>query len=721
MEESTCESSANTPIVELQEAPPPSKKKKFTFKRPMRMAKQPNQSADIPDKITIVTTMTMNSADTVIIPSPSASSSPAHILQPSAMEKEREIKEQGAQMSSQRTGETISPPPLQEEMRESEESEEKDGGKLYGIGGWSGGWTKQDRGRLHMTVIADGNRDTDEASFFIRSEKVYTSIVEEERKVRKEKRERKKRKSEDQLDGDWVGAGAGGYGGDREGEGENQGMGVGGGSGRARSTGKKSGPSRGIEANVISLDSGDDDDGGDYDSDYGGLLDRKSVNDNLRDGYGEDGNASVWRRKGKRGMHGVSEISIQKDDNQSTRRKSLTPPPQVYVPPPKSTYRPPTTLPTLDSHVITPIPGYSAAMTYNSHLPPPRCPPGSGPITISIDSDSDDDTGNSNPSSILPDLEARARALASPPPPATLSRLIRASAPAQNPTPNSLHSTMARSVVVTVLITSPLSNTRPLLAKIRPTQCLKHVRLAWCRYQRSPNINDKDIFLTYQGRKIFDANTFLGIGATTSETREWDTEESLDWYSGGAASPDEGNKGIMFVAVDEEAFRKMREQATNRSNINIDMTDDNRAGNIGSSSSRLLQLSACSHSHADSDIEILSRQIGTGPGVSCGGGGSAPGYGGVCDSDDSDDEPEDGSSFRLILRGKDMDEFKIRVKPETKVARVIAILEKERPSLLASTPGSRFVLKFDGDEVDAEGRVGDQEWEDKDVVEVWVR
>lgn len=724
MEEPACGPSSGTPVVELQEAPPPSKKKKFTFKRPTRMAKQSDHNTAVPDEMTVITTITTNSPDTVTMPSSSISSSPAHILQSNAMDEEREIQGQGVQRCSQGAEEKISLSPLQEGKWEMEESEEKGGGQLGGVEGWQG------RGRLY-TVNIDGVKDADETSFFIRSEKVYTSIVEEERKVRKEKRERKKRKSEDRLDGDWAGTGGGGYGGDCEGGGENQGMEVDGGSGRVRSKGKKSGSGRGMEANVVLLDSSDDkDDGGDYDSDYG-LLDCKSVGDNLRDGgagYGEDRNATVWRKKGRRGTHGISEMSVQKD---VIRRKSLTPPPQVYVPPPQSAYRPPTTtLPALDSHVRTPIPGYSATTANNSHLPPSlsnRCLPGPGPITISIDSDSDDDNGSSNPADILPDLEARARALASPPPPATSSKLIRASAPTQNLTPNASHSTVA-SPIVTVLITSPLPNTRPLLAKIRLNQCLKHVRLAWCRYQRSPNISDKDIFLTYQGRKIFDANTFLGIGATTSEVREWDTEESLDWCSSGAASPDgmhnkNINKGIMFVAVDEEAFRQMREQAINRSDINIDMTDDNRASNTGSSSNKLLQLSTRSPSRAGSDIEILSRQIGTGPGASCGGSGSgsAPRYGGVRDSDDSDEEPGDGSSFRLILRGKDMDEFKIRVRPETKVARVIAILEKERPNLLTSTPGGRFMLKFDGDEVDSEGRVGDQEWEDKDVVEVWVR
>jgi len=203
------------------------------------------------------------------------------------------------------------------------------------------------------------------------------------------------------------------------------------------------------------------------------------------------------------------------------------------------------------------------------------------------------------------------------------------------------------------------------------------------------HINETEIFLTYKGRKVFDANTFLGIGAGTGE----DDTSRIDWGVGGGGGEDGGRDnraGIQFTAVDEPTFRRMREEAANNATI-TNNTDPTSLSTSNSTNPTNPSTSAAP------DIEIQPSHPG--------------------DRDDSDDEEPTDGTLRVILRGKGMEEFKIRIKPETRVSRIIGILVQQREGL----KGKEVVLKWDGEEVDPEGRVGDMEWEDRDVVEVWVK
>ena len=68
--------------------------------------------------------------------------------------------------------------------------------------------------------------------------------------------------------------------------------------------------------------------------------------------------------------------------------------------------------------------------------------------------------------------------------------------------------------VVSILITSRVSNTSPLIVQRRTSQRLKDVRLTWCQRQGMSQDTTETIFLTWRGRRLFDVTTCksLGIG-----------------------------------------------------------------------------------------------------------------------------------------------------------------------------------------------------------------
>lgn len=66
--------------------------------------------------------------------------------------------------------------------------------------------------------------------------------------------------------------------------------------------------------------------------------------------------------------------------------------------------------------------------------------------------------------------------------------------------------------IVTILITSSISGTSPLICKRRIDQRLKEVRLIWCTRQGFDEEMTNDVFLTWKGNKIFDVNTCKGMG-----------------------------------------------------------------------------------------------------------------------------------------------------------------------------------------------------------------
>lgn len=67
---------------------------------------------------------------------------------------------------------------------------------------------------------------------------------------------------------------------------------------------------------------------------------------------------------------------------------------------------------------------------------------------------------------------------------------------------------------VSILITSRIPNTNPLIVNRKVSQRLKDVRLTWCHRQRFDPDTTEAVFLTWKGKRLFDVTTCrsLGIG-----------------------------------------------------------------------------------------------------------------------------------------------------------------------------------------------------------------
>jgi hypothetical protein len=92
--------------------------------------------------------------------------------------------------------------------------------------------------------------------------------------------------------------------------------------------------------------------------------------------------------------------------------------------------------------------------------------------------------------------------------------------------------------VISILIMSPLPDTKPLIVKRRLDQNLKDVRLYWCREQGYSDAEISEVFLVWKKQnKLLDYVSCKGIGITASQI------EGTDY-------------NVMFEAMNEEIFRR---------------------------------------------------------------------------------------------------------------------------------------------------------------------
>ncbi|EYE93512.1 small ubiquitin-related modifier domain-containing protein [Aspergillus ruber CBS 135680] len=67
-------------------------------------------------------------------------------------------------------------------------------------------------------------------------------------------------------------------------------------------------------------------------------------------------------------------------------------------------------------------------------------------------------------------------------------------------------------VVVQILITSEIENTEPLIIHRKASQSLKGARLAWCKRQGITGELQSSVYLTWEGRRLFDVTTCKSLG-----------------------------------------------------------------------------------------------------------------------------------------------------------------------------------------------------------------
>ena len=83
--------------------------------------------------------------------------------------------------------------------------------------------------------------------------------------------------------------------------------------------------------------------------------------------------------------------------------------------------------------------------------------------------------------------------------------------------------------IVSILITSRIANTTPLIVNRRISQRLKDVRVTWCGRQGFTPEATATVFLTWRGRRLFDVTTCksLGIGVSADGTIVMKGEKDL--------------------------------------------------------------------------------------------------------------------------------------------------------------------------------------------------
>ncbi|PYH90683.1 hypothetical protein BO71DRAFT_443717 [Aspergillus ellipticus CBS 707.79] len=77
------------------------------------------------------------------------------------------------------------------------------------------------------------------------------------------------------------------------------------------------------------------------------------------------------------------------------------------------------------------------------------------------------------------------------------------------------HTLMDNDVVVQILITSKIPNTKPLIVRRKMRQPLKDVRLAWCNRQNLSKQMQGSVFLTWKGKRLFDVTTCRSLRIQT--------------------------------------------------------------------------------------------------------------------------------------------------------------------------------------------------------------
>lgn len=130
-------------------------------------------------------------------------------------------------------------------------------------------------------------------------------------------------------------------------------------------------------------------------------------------------------------------------------------------------------------------------------------------------------------------------------------------------------------MVIEILITSKIKDTKPLIVQRKMTQSLKEVRLVWCSRQNLPKECQSAVYLTWKGKRLFDVTTCksLGIGAGSL------TADDYLQY-------DEGNMRIhMEAATDDPSLLPMeRQQSVDDSDSAQESSQLEDTGQLGSQS-----------------------------------------------------------------------------------------------------------------------------------------
>ncbi|KAI9841165.1 MAG: hypothetical protein M1837_000953 [Sclerophora amabilis] len=211
---------------------------------------------------------------------------------------------------------------------------------------------------------------------------------------------------------------------------------------------------------------------------------------------------------------------------------------------------------------------------------------------------------------------------------------------------------------VELFITSRINGTSPLIVHRRLHQRLKDVRLAWCAKQNFEEEVSKAIFLTWRGKRLFDVTTCKGLGIGV------DTDGNI-LMKGEKDILGEENRQIHMEAMTDSIFEEQRKLRERRGDPNKLYTGTNEDDAV---------------------------------------------------KDEATAQQEE-EQIRLVLRSRGFEDFKLMVKPTTKISRIIGAFRKANKV----GPEKQVTLLFDGDILDPESQVSDTELSDYDHVDASVK
>ncbi|KAL1883532.1 hypothetical protein Plec18167_002536 [Paecilomyces lecythidis] len=209
--------------------------------------------------------------------------------------------------------------------------------------------------------------------------------------------------------------------------------------------------------------------------------------------------------------------------------------------------------------------------------------------------------------------------------------------------------------IVQILITSNIENTTPLIVRRKMSQRLRDVRLAWCKRQGFDKDMTASVFLTWKGKRLFDVTTCksLGIGIQNRANSQ------SPWDASDEGGDKEESMQIHVEAVTDLPVAPSRRQTP--------------SGSAKEPSSRA----------------------------------SVP----------PDDEQDTGGHIRMILKAPGYGDQKIKVRPNTRISKVIASF---RDAQRISAEKQLYLL-FDGERLSPDSCVSDYDIDDLDMVDVQIK
>lgn len=208
---------------------------------------------------------------------------------------------------------------------------------------------------------------------------------------------------------------------------------------------------------------------------------------------------------------------------------------------------------------------------------------------------------------------------------------------------------------VEILVTSTIEGTKPLMFIRKLSQRLKEVRLSWCDRQEIgwTDSQKESIFLTWKGTKLFDSTTCQRMPGLSVHSGKVDTDG--EGFADGK---------LHMEAWTPETFQEFQKG------------------------------------------KALGR----------------PTYAEYGEEEEEEREPtpepeQEEKKWRLVLKARGIDDFKLVVKGQTRIAKIISSFQSERNI----GEDKEISLRFDGDLLEPEALVQDMDFEDYDAIEVLVK